>query len=227
MGIDALTHGLPWSAEYLPRDARAGYVPTMRGRLDWLERLEPNGPEVRRMIERLTSRRLFLDPTLIAYVTKFRGDEAAASYAIDRADTPPVMVGWWKTWTFTSDWSRGDYARGHRLWPKVLDMIRRYHQAGVRLTTGSDLPNPWVGPGGSLHSEMALLVSAGIPIADVLRMATSEGAAALGLDRELGTIESGKIADAVWLGDDPLADIRHTRAIRGVLKDGRWAVRKR
>ncbi len=226
-GIDAITHGAPWSPEYLPAERRAGYVQTMRGRLDWLEWLQPESEPVQGMIRVLRQRRIPIDPTLVAYDAKFRGDDPRYLENPDLQWAPRRILQDWQSWTFTSDWSRADYERGHRLWPRVLGLVRALWRGGVRLTAGSDFPNPWVVPGASLHTELELLVSAGIPPAEVLAMATNRGAAALGMEMEIGSIETGRRANAVWLAADPTQDIRHTRAIRGVLKDGRWVHRAR
>jgi imidazolonepropionase-like amidohydrolase len=76
-------------------------------------------------------------------------------------------------------------------------------------------------PGVSFHRELELLVQAGIPAADVLRIASRNGAESLGVLDETGTIEIGKAADLVILDADPLADIANTRAIRLVVMRGR------
>jgi imidazolonepropionase-like amidohydrolase len=54
----------------------------------------------------------------------------------------------------------------------------------------------------------------------VLRCATLLGARIIGLDKDLGSIEAGKLADLVVLDADPLADIRNTNTIRYVMKNG-------
>jgi imidazolonepropionase-like amidohydrolase len=83
--------------------------------------------------------------------------------------------------------------------------------------------NPWVAPGASLHRELELLVSAGIPSLEVLRMATRNGARSLGIESEVGTIAVGKMADLVVLTADPVADIRNTRRIAWVMQGGNLA----
>lgn len=224
-GIDAITHGAPWSPDYLPAARRPQYVQSMKGRLDWLEWIEIDSPQVQAMIRELRDRRVWLDPTLVAYDTKFRGDDERHRRSPDLSDVPAAILNDWSRWTFTHDWTAADYQRGHGAWPKVLALINAYWRGGVRMTTGSDFPNPWVVPGAGLHTELELLVAAGIPPLDVLAMATSRGAEALGLAQDVGTIAVGKRANLVWLRADPSVDIRNTRTIRGVLKDGRWVHR--
>jgi imidazolonepropionase-like amidohydrolase len=224
-GIDFVAHGAPWAAAYLPEPRRAAYGDTVRidgalkARLPWLEWLDPGGPEIAEMVEELVRGGVTIDPTLVAYDTKFRGDDPLYLASPDLAIAPAAMLAGWKRGTFTSDWTRADHARGHSLWPRVLELVGLYHRRGVRLAAGSDLPNPWVVPGAGFHRELELLAQAGIPLGDVLSIATRNGAAALGLDA--GTVEPGRRADLVVLEASPLEDIRNTRRIRLVLKDGR------
>lgn len=56
---------------------------------------------------------------------------------------------------------------------------------------------------------------------ETLEVATMHGARFLGLDRDLGSLETGKIADLVVLDANPLDDIHNTAAIRWVMKAGR------
>jgi imidazolonepropionase-like amidohydrolase len=85
---------------------------------------------------------------------------------------------------------------------------------------GSDLASPWVIPGVAFHQELILLESAGLSRSQVLTMATRNGADALGILEEAGTIEPGKRADLVILDADPLQDLRNTRRIRFVVLGG-------
>ena len=61
----------------------------------------------------------------------------------------------------------------------------------------------------------------GIPAADVLRIATINGARAFGIDDDYGSIEVGKWGDVFVVGANPLDDIRNTRSPIYVVRAGR------
>jgi imidazolonepropionase-like amidohydrolase len=104
--------------------------------------------------------------------------------------------------------------------PGVERTIARLVRAGGRVGVGSDAPAVPYGLG--VHLELALLAGAGIPNDQVLRMATAVGALALGAERDIGTLEAGKLADFVVLDGDPLAHIADTLRIAAVVKGGVW-----
>jgi imidazolonepropionase-like amidohydrolase len=89
----------------------------------------------------------------------------------------------------------------------------------VRLTTGTDLTNPWVIPGESLHQEFELLSAAGFASQEILRMTGDNAAQALGRT-DVGVIEAGRRADLVLLTANPLDDIRNTRRIAWTMQGG-------
>ncbi|MGA7541805.1 MAG: amidohydrolase family protein [Nitrososphaeraceae archaeon] len=108
------------------------------------------------------------------------------------------------------------------LWPKILQLTRMFYESGVTVLSGSDIPNFDLVPGASLHHELELLVEAGIPPLEVIKIATRNGAQVLGIEEEVSTIESGKQADMIVLSDNPLDDIRNTKKIEAVIVDGQF-----
>ncbi|GAB5537291.1 MAG: amidohydrolase family protein [Rubricoccaceae bacterium] len=236
-GIDHLTHAAPWTEEMLSPSGIRQYRATsasarsMRARIDWLEALDPDGPEVGAVIAALVERDIFLDPTLVAFDTKFSYDtEADRPVAPRYRDNPNVDAApglsdiWTACGTPTDNWTANDFRRAEAAWPTLLKLVKRYHADGVRLTAGSDTPNAWVIPGESLHRELELLVDAGISPNEVIRIATRNGAESLDFLDEIGTVEAGKQADLVLLTANPLTDISNTRQIEWVMQAGQRIV---
>lgn len=220
-GIDFITHGVPWAAEYLPLDKRAAYREfggSLRGRIRWLELVDLNGPEIRRMVRVLARRGIPIDPTLVAYHTKFWGDDDQYLRNPDLALVPDLILRQWRpNWL---NWSEREFLRARLMWPKVQQLVRLYYDEGIPLLAGSDTPNPWVVPGAGFHRELQLLVEAGIPPLAVLTIATGNGAKALGIGGDTGTVKPGRRADLVVLTADPLRAMANTRKILWVMKDG-------
>ena len=106
-------------------------------------------------------------------------------------------------------------------WTKVLQLTNMMHKSGVKILSGSDLPNLGLVPGESLHHELELLVEAGISPRDVIKIATRNGAEALDLINQTGTIEPGKQADILILSANPAEDIENTNRIDSVISNGR------
>ena len=98
--------------------------------------------------------------------------------------------------------------------------VRLMREPGRPVTTGTDLTNPWVIPGASLHQEFELLAQAGLSPSEVLKM-TGENAAKALRSNDVGLIETGRFADLVLLSDDPTANISNSRSIQWVMKAGK------
>ena len=126
-------------------------------------------------------------------------------------------------------WSKeqrpGDSEAGQKLFATEISLVRQMHEAGVPFLTGTDTANPFVLPGYSLHEELRLFVSAGFSPMEALQAATVNPAHYLGKTADLGTIETGKLADFVLLDANPLEDITNTRRIWAVVVNGRYLSR--
>ena len=71
-----------------------------------------------------------------------------------------------------------------------------------------------------MHREMALHIRMGMTPEQVITAATMAGAEAIGLEKDLGTIEAGKLANLLVLDADPRVDIANTRTISRVFLGG-------
>jgi imidazolonepropionase-like amidohydrolase len=83
----------------------------------------------------------------------------------------------------------------------------------------------YIMPGFSMHDELQLMVKAGVSPLAVLQSATINPAKFLGKEKELGTIEKGKLADFILLEANPLVDILNTSKINAVIANGRYLSR--
>ena len=115
-----------------------------------------------------------------------------------------------------------DDPQNQHLWSKVLQLTKILYDHGVTIMSGTDIPNLGLIPGISLHHELELLVKAGINPLNVINIATSNGAEALGILDDVGTIEAGKQADMIILNTNPIRNIRNIGAIEGVIEDGQF-----
>lgn len=99
-----------------------------------------------------------------------------------------------------------------------LESVRRLREAGVRVTTGTDLYALFEEFG--VPFEMELLVRAGFAPLEAIRAATFDAASCLGVENELGSVEVGKRADLIIVDGDPTTDIRDIRRIAWVVLGG-------
>jgi imidazolonepropionase-like amidohydrolase len=169
------------------------------------------------LIREMVSRHVFYSPTLsIHHTIAFARDpDPFRDRAV--ASDPPALV--------LKDWEGLqkqpiDTAPFKKAWPFMQQFVKRYYDAGGILIVGTDTAAVYQAPGLSAHEEMRLMVELGVPTIEALRAGTINGARALGIDRETGSLEAGKLADIVILDADPLADINNTRKIAKVIKAG-------
>jgi imidazolonepropionase-like amidohydrolase len=103
----------------------------------------------------------------------------------------------------------------------MAENLRRVHAAGATIVVATDAGNPLVFHGASIFSELEAMQEAGLPAADIVVMATRNGARAMGRLKDFGTLEAGKLADLLILAEDPRADVRAFRSLTHVMRGGR------
>jgi len=119
-----------------------------------------------------------------------------------------------------------DWARRKATFRRQVEIVGLLKQEGVRFLAGTDLANPYIYPGSSLHDELQNLVAAGFTPLAALQAATIEPARFLGAVDSMGTVAPGSVADLVLLDANPLEDIRNTTRIRAVVASGKLWDRK-
>jgi imidazolonepropionase-like amidohydrolase len=117
-------------------------------------------------------------------------------------------------------WTPETLAQFKKTLPVLERFVGLYARLGGKIAAGTDTPQQFVVPGASLHRELELLVASGLSPAAALLTATHGAAALLGIQDRVGVIGADMAADFVLLDADPLADIRNTRRIALVVKDG-------
>ena len=224
LGVDALVHAIPSSPDLLPAERRAAFTAARQPGgftwIQWYEAADLDAPEMSEMMHALAEHRVHFDATLIAFEPAFFGNDPAR-LARDAAHAHPVMVENWRTlFRFDIGWTPENYRRAQVQWPRLLELTRRMHAAGVPMTIGTDFGNPWVAPGLSVSQEMALHQQSGIPAWAVLRMATSDAARVLGLGKRTGMLRPGLEADILFIGTDPRPDLNRVADVRAVVNNG-------
>ncbi len=212
MGIDRVEHFLGGEALPAHRPAYASLET-----LDLTDRLTLE--RIDRQIARFLDHGTYFDATLTAY-----------GYFADRE--PAIFTRWEDEMGFLTPFARE--AVESRLPRTPLDQfqriyyvkrqtVRRFYESGGGnlITLGTDHPSwgEYLSGFGS-HRELHALVLAGIPEAAALRIATINGARALGVGERLGTVEAGKYADLIVIEGNPLANITDSRNVRWVVKAG-------
>ncbi len=137
----------------------------------------------------------YLVPTLLA------GD-----FVVREADRPGTFL------------QPAQIAKAREAGPKMIDMLRRMHAAGVKIAFGTDTG---VSAHGDNAQEFALMVKAGMTPLQSIQAATVGAADHFSLTSEIGTIAAGKAADIIAVDGDPLSNVRELESIDFVMKGGK------
>lgn len=179
--------------------------------------IDPVGERERKFIDTMAARSTVLDGTVNIFERFFEANagEMHPGYVAVADRLPPQVRRQLLLGGLTPP--AGDEERYQKAFASMLRFLAAVHKAGVPIIPGTDAL-----AGFALHRELELYAAAGIPTADVLRMATLGSAEANRRAHELGVIAPGWLADLILIDGDPMTDIGAIRRVRRVMKDGRW-----
>jgi enamidase len=217
MGIDNLEHSFAAATDFV-KDKKPDECPDGGALLTSLSALDPDGPELGALMRLLIDRKVALTSTLTVFETFAAGRPKAPEAALALL-TPQLRAAYEQTWQVIQGAPIGK-AYG-AFFPKLLRMEKRFVAMGGTLLAGTD-PTGYGGvvPGWSGRRQLQLLVEAGFSFPEALRIATLNGAAYLGRDRDVGSIAVGKRADLVLIDGDPVADPKALDRMPFVFKAG-------
>lgn len=169
----------------------------------------------------LAEQRVAMIPTLVLHETFSRLDDPVILTNSDLRTVPDSQIARWNVPELKAraGWTEADFAAFRASRPNQDLFLRAFRAAGGRIIAGTDASNQMLVPGWSLHTELELLVLAGLTPADAIATATYNTAQLLGAD-SLGLVAPGKLADLVLLKANPLTDIRNTRGVVHVMVRG-------
>jgi imidazolonepropionase-like amidohydrolase len=159
----------------------------------------------------LATKKIASDPTMVAFESLYvpENGDLSPSYAPFVGTLPPTVERGFRSGGFAvpKDLTRADYRAS---WAKMVDLLRRMHEAGVPIVAGTD------GGGIELVHELEIYTEAGMTPAEALAAATIAPARLVGVDKTTGSIAVGKTADLFLVEGDPSArigDLRQTRVV--------------
>ena len=176
----------------------------------------PDKPEVREFIAFLKRHHTVLDPTMGSFEGLFCGDPAVITPGLEDVERrfPPQVRR--QLLSGALEVPKGQEAAYHEAFPAMLRLLKALHDAGITIIPGTDGLAGYM-----LHHELELYIRAGIPPAQVLRMATLTPALVMGVNKDRGVIAAGKLADMVLINGDPTKNIRDINQVTTVIKGGR------
>lgn len=208
-GVTSMSHACGLASAAIPDDV---FEDGQAGRRTGFVDVDLESPAIDAVLRSMKEHRTVLDATLRLYVEQERSQERTAPPpppAPEREEERPVV----------DRRLRGVRARCSA--DDAVALVRRAFAANVLISAGTDGGAPPDSEWPALHEELALLNQrVGMPMDSVIVAATRNGAIALGLEDQIGTIAPGKLANMLFLREDPRSNVESLRSVEFTLKRG-------
>jgi len=216
-GYDEVTHINFILMQAMPQEVvdKSNTAARLEGPARYGKDVDLDDPAMKAFYAELAQRKTIVDPTLSVWEPLMTSDgtRIPPEYAPFAGIAPPSVVRGWKIggYPLSEGLTREDYRRS---FAKMVDLVGKLHQAGVRIVAGTD------GDGLELVRELELYQQAGLSNAQALQTATINPARMTGMADRLGSIASGKTADLILVDGDVSKDIGNLRHVDTVFLDG-------
>jgi hypothetical protein len=178
----------------------------------WKQAAAPYSPKWNLLMDSLLELDFTLDPTLNIYeatrdLHKARRQEWHELYTLPKlwAFYQPNRAAHGSFWFSWGTEQEVEWKENYRLW---MTFVNEYKNRGGRVTTGSDSGFIFQLYGFAYVRELELLREAGFHPLEIIRSATLYGAQALGMEKEIGSVEIGKLADFAIVDQNPLENLQ-------------------
>lgn len=178
----------------------------------WAQAAQPYSDKWNAVMDELISLDFSISPTMVIYeanrdLQRARRAEWHEEYTLPSlwefyAPSRQSHGSYWHYWGTEQEM---DWKENYRLW---MTFLNEYKNRGGRVTVGTDAGFIYQLYGFAYPREMELLREAGFHPLEVIKAATLNGAEALGLEDEIGTIKVGKLADFVIVEENPLVNLK-------------------
>jgi imidazolonepropionase-like amidohydrolase len=216
-GYDELTHLNFVVMQAMPKEIvdKANTAERIAGPARLAKDVDWSTPEMQAFIAELKQRGTIVDPTLVIFESMLTmdGGTPAPAYSSYMGIISPVLDRSFRAggYPLAEGFTRDDYRKSYA---KMVDLVRRLHEAGVPLVAGTD------GWGIEVVREIELYNKAGFTPAEALQAATIVPARVVGADKRTGSIAVGKEADVVLVDGDVSKELGALRRVVTVVSDG-------
>jgi hypothetical protein len=178
--------------------------------------LDLNSDKYIRFVELLKKNAILVDPTVSIFENMFIAKKGEPSPTYSDIVKRLPLISQRRYYSGGLPKENGKEEEQINSFLKMLEVINDLYQKGVAIVPGTDGL-----PGFLYHRELELYEKAGIPAAEVLRLATIKSAEIVGLASSFGSIEVGKQADLILIDGNPIENISDIRKVELTMKGGK------
>lgn len=174
-----------------------------------------NSKAVKNFVKTLKDKKIALDPTLATFAfLKQKDGDINEPFATIASHMPPDVSRGFSVGTMKIE-DDAALKQHEKSYAKMVEFVGRLYKEGVPIVAGTDEL-----AGFTLHSELAMLVKAGLTPAQALQVATKNGAIYTRTETDRGSIKVGKLADIILVDGDPTKNIEDVRKASVVITRG-------